>query len=542
MENTTGPFLPSREDVQPSIADGALDVTLPSAGPAPAHPAMIEVKPRTRAERMRMSTLRGGLDALPEGFDDADGDWQCVSSASLFERLYLDAAQHLDLTPSIVQKNYGVLSRFWAERIALMQTGGAKTQILRKFGGPHRSEELVLSYPRELKKAADRLSTPHGIASHYEELQVARRAAARNALEPILAIILANDSVEPAETDSFFQSALAAGLEIGEAATLLHDAIVARDFEPVEPPRGDSLPERLRSVQWASRHRIAQMRAVAAPSLPVSVAVPVAAVPLPLPAPQMKSGISLRTLMLASLLVIAAIVLAATFIIVRPRDVEAQQIAPEPIVTELAPSPIPKPATGTITIAPEPPRVDTAAEELERLKREAAEREQERLAAEELERARRADADRRNRETERIARLRTEVVDAIAQARHSSANGDYDSAQQSLEDARGKAMAEAASFATELTQIDALRRDVDQVLMRLTVLRSRLGEIDALNDGGRYPEAISLANRLLKEPGLPAPIAALAQQAVARAQEEMKKLFKDSELRDVRTRRTKGRN
>jgi hypothetical protein len=251
--------------------------------------------------------------------------------------------------------------------------------------------------------------------------------------------------------------------------------------------------------------------------------------------------------MLASLLVIAAIVLAATFIIVRPRDVEAQQIAPEPIVTELAPSPIPKPATGSITIAPEPPRVDTAAEELERLKREAAEREQERLAAEELERARRADADRadadrRNREAERIARVRSDIDDAIARARHSIADGEYDAARQSLDDARAKAMADAAWFSTELTQIDALRRDVDQVLMRLTLLRSRLAEIDALNDGGRYPEAISLANRLLKEPGLPAPIAALAQQAVARAQEEMKKLFKDSELRDVRTRRTKGRN
>lgn len=527
------PTLPVREPAHDPMLPSSERTQVPQSSPAGA-------RPRSREERIRFTTAAGGLEELPTGFDDADGDWTTIASPSLFERLYLDAAQYAVITPSAVQKNYSLLHKFWTDRIAAMHTGAAKAQLLKKFGGPHRSEELLLSYPRELKKAADRLSTIGGILAHYEELQVQRRAAALIVVEPLIDVLMSDGSIERVETESYFARALVAGFTIDEAASLLHDRITERDFQPVTAPEGSSLDARLRSVQWLSRERLAQLQAVPAPSEPQLVPI--------IPQNVVPSARSpLLTVALITLLVISAgIVLLIQWL--RPRNVPpvsttTQQAAvlitvPTNAAPPPAPSPVPvvtpPPSTGTS----EPPRVDTAAEELARMKQEAADLERQRQRNAEQE-----EAARTAREAQRLARLREAIDAAYTRAAEQIDEHDFEAARSTLDNARSMAVADSQVFAAQLSDIDALRREAERRLLHDAVLRTRLAEIDGLNNDKKYTAAINVANRLLQEPELPDDVIEHAKRAIATAQEELRKAFANTDLKGVTTRRTnRGRN
>jgi hypothetical protein len=489
-------------------------------------------------DRIRVATLQGGLQALPPGFDDADGDWQVVTSPSLFERLYLDAAQYAAITPAVVLQNYELLRAFWSEKIAAMQTGAAKTQILIKFGGPHRSEDLVLSYPRELKKAADQLSVPNGITACHEELDRLRRESARAAVAPLLDLILANESLEPAETEMFFTHALGAGLDLEEAAALLHETVTSRDFHPVAEPSGRTLAARLRSVQWVSRARLDELQAAIA----VVEAPSVAADPYP-------HTVQPRETHFPNVaLVGTVVVIAVLFFALRHRSDAPVAPVPQRATTQTVMVPLPvksvAPAEPSPRITPKPlpelaaPRTDTAAAELERMKREAAVLEQTRQ-----DEAQRDLAARIEQETQRQASVRSDIADDIQRARDRIAAGDFEAARKLLDDGRTKAATDPQMFAGALTDISQLSAAVDAGVLQATLFRNRLTEIDALNEEGKFPEAMTMANRLLKEAHLPEEVATHARNALAFAEAAMKNLVKDSDLKGVRTRRTnKGRN
>ncbi|MBK7957606.1 MAG: hypothetical protein IPK03_05510 [Bacteroidetes bacterium] len=73
----------------------------------------------TLKERIALSTKSGGLERVPQNFEDKKeegGDWVTVNSEDCFEVLYLDFRQHEKITPEIVHKNYEVITNFWKEK------------------------------------------------------------------------------------------------------------------------------------------------------------------------------------------------------------------------------------------------------------------------------------------------------------------------------------------------------------------------------------------------------------------------------------------
>jgi hypothetical protein len=533
-------MLPSRDPAPAAPSADYAVVLPPSEKPWPAPPSASVVS-QTRAERIRASTSAGGLDAVPAGFDDARGDWQVIEAASPFERLYLDAAQYARITAKIVQKNYGILRDFWNDKIAAMQTGAAKTQILLKYGGVHRSEELVRSYPRELKKAAEKLLAPDGIRICHDELETERRAVARAKVDPLMELILVDQSLEPAETNSFFTQAVAAGLELEEAAQMLHETILQRDFHPVALPEGDTLPARLSSVQWLSRARMARAEApppkkavVATPAPPLTPPPPVmlnAPRPSPPPAWMRAPAIPIFVALSAALIIVISLNRgdAAT---------PAPAPQPEPAATatastfSAAPLPTATAEATKVEKQPEEPRTDTAALELERLKKEAREAERQRQ-----ETARKAAEAAAAHETERMATLRSEVADGIKRAGDALAARDYATVRGTLNDTRAKAAAEPATFATEIAEVDRILGVAATQETQDALYRSRLKEIDELNGEKKYVEAMTIANRLLKEQELPYEVAEHARASLATAEAAMKK-SSTNWLKSITTRRT----
>jgi len=530
-------MLPSR-DPAPAAPSADHSVTLPPSDKSGSASRSASVSLQTRAERIRASTAAGGLDALPAGFDDSGGDWQVIEAASPFERLYLDAAQSPHITTSMVQKNYGLLRDFWNDKIAAMQTGSARTQILLKYGGVHRSEELLRSYPRELKKAADRLLAPDGIRVCRDELEAERRAAGRAKVQPLMDLILVDDSLEPVETNGFFTQAVAAGLELEEAAQMLHETILQRDFHPLALPEGDTLSAQLRSVQWVARARMAHVEAPApAPPKKVVVTPPPPPPPVTVVAPRLAPppawmrtpAIPIAVVLIAALIIVASL---------NRGDAATPAPAPEPSVTATtsttSATPVPTATTEAARVEkkPEEPRTDTAALELERLKKAAREEEQRRQEAATKE-AEAAAA----RETERMNALHSEVADGIKRAGDALAARDYAAVRSNLNDTRAKAAAQPAIFASEIAEIDRILAAANTQETQEVLYRSRLKEIDELNGEKKYVEAMTIANRLLKEQDLPSEVAEHARASLATAQEALQK-SSGSWIKSITTRRT----
>lgn len=528
MSSSESPTLPPREAANTPL--------LPSREAPPAAAAAAQ----DRAARIRISTEAGGLKAIPPGFDDLDGDWRVIASPSFFERLYLDASQQEAITPAMVRQNHDVLAAFWKEKIAALQTGSAQTQICTKFGGPHRSADLVRSYPRDLKAAADRLLAPDGIATYREELQTQRREAARKTIEPVLAVIFANDTLDPAETRTCLAQAVAAGFEMDEAAALLQKEIIARDLQPSEPPRGDTLDARLASVQWRARTHVA---ATPPPPLATPPVLKTAAVPTRRP-----------FLGVAAVVAIFAIAAFALTVMLVLRPSEGVRTGPTTSSAALLPSvdtgtvaqpetqtppevdagiPAPQPATVTIVAEPQPARTDTAAEELARLQDELARRRQE---------TDRAEAERAAAEARRILELRASIGSGLQRLESYIGARDVAAARPLLAEIRNSATGDAQHFGAELAALDMHADALTELEKQRAAVEGKLADIEALNAERRFPEAINLANRLLKQAELTGDTVERAQKALAFAEEELGKLVNGSDMK-VRTRRTnKGRS
>jgi hypothetical protein len=533
-------MLPSRDPAPAAPSADYAVVLPPSEKPWPAPPSA-SVFSQTRAERIRASTSAGGLDSVPAGFDDARGDWQVIEAASPFERLYLDAAQYARITPKIVQKNYGILRDFWNDKIAAMQTGAAKTQILLKYGGVHRNEEQVRSYPRELKKAAEKLLAPNGIRICHDELETERRAVARARVEPLMDLILVDDSLEPAETKGFFRQAVAAGLQLEEAAQLLHETILQRDFHPVAQPEGDTLPAQLGSVQWLSRARMERVEAAPAPKPvlatppppPLATSSPALTMPSPTPWPgwMRAEAIPIVILLAAGLVAIASLHDGGT-------TTPAPAPSPAPTITATASTSSAPPVPTTIVHSPnaeqrsKKPRTDSAVSEVKRLKEAAKEAERRRQEAAEQEAKATA-----TREAERMTNLRTDVGDGLKRGGDALVAGDYITMRSIILDARTRAAAEPQIFAAEIVEMDhmlgvAAARETQEV-----IYRTRLKEIDDLIGDKKYVEAKTLATNFLKDLGLPNAVADHARASLAMAQEALQK-SSTNWLKSITTRRT----
>mgnify|MGYP000369975033 CR=1 FL=1 len=166
----------------PDFPSGGSNAQLPArdalGGPVVQTPdatAPSGVTPATRELRIRAALEHGGLRALPENFTDTAGDWQCVLSDDLFERLMLDwRLVHL-ITPDVVERHYLLLKEFW-ERIAMRMQSGADSRLLAKKYtiGEYASPDQVLAYPEILRRAQSQLSSRELIAEAAGRLDKVR--------------------------------------------------------------------------------------------------------------------------------------------------------------------------------------------------------------------------------------------------------------------------------------------------------------------------------------------------------------------------------
>ncbi|MFQ5629523.1 MAG: hypothetical protein ACE5I1_12240, partial [bacterium] len=147
----------------------------------------------SRKDRIRAATLAGGLQKLPPGFDDDNGDWQCIKSDNVFERLYLDHTLFQHITPQLVEKNYRLLREFWEEKCALMHQGANRLRFQQKYG------QKIESYPQNLHLAYKQLVEPGGIENSFLRLDADRRQRGQERLEPMLIEALDDNVLEPAE-------------------------------------------------------------------------------------------------------------------------------------------------------------------------------------------------------------------------------------------------------------------------------------------------------------------------------------------------------
>jgi hypothetical protein len=243
------------EVVLPSEGSVSATRTAPPPGPLPP-PTAGGSAPDSgdRRERIRAATTAGGLQQLPEAFDDADGDWQVIRSENSFEVLYLDHEQHRHITPEMVQRHHGLLHAFWAGKLRTIDQGqgAARQQLIRKFAGPHGSDSLVRSYPGLLKKAYDRLAVPGGIESVVAELDAGRRARGEEELGKRLRGATLDGVLDPVETEALFRQAPELDLREAEIAAVLIRALPEAGLTPDEP-QGDRSPDAwLRTVRWAT--------------------------------------------------------------------------------------------------------------------------------------------------------------------------------------------------------------------------------------------------------------------------------------------------
>ncbi len=160
--------------------------------------AQPEEKPGTLAgdslkDRIREITTSGGLKKLPPGFDDDKGDWQCIKSDNVFERLYLDWRQYQDITPAMVEKHYRILREFWDEKCTLMSQGANRQRFKKKYGPE------IENYPRQLSLAYKQLMAPDGIENSFLQRDSARLQRGRDRLEPLLTEAMDDNVLEPAE-------------------------------------------------------------------------------------------------------------------------------------------------------------------------------------------------------------------------------------------------------------------------------------------------------------------------------------------------------
>lgn len=104
-------------DEEARLPRGASTGVLPRRVDAPAVPDA-SGREHERRERLRRSTITGGLSAVPAGFDDPAGDWQAINAEDPFEVLYLDSAQHKSITAKMVAQTTTCSARSGSKRSA----------------------------------------------------------------------------------------------------------------------------------------------------------------------------------------------------------------------------------------------------------------------------------------------------------------------------------------------------------------------------------------------------------------------------------------
>ena len=242
----------SSEKPQQNFVIGS-DGTPPTDKPVPK-----EVKKLSLAERISLSTENGGLNELPEDFDDEHGDWKIVNSANPFENLYLDYKQYKFITPEIVKQNYNLLEKFWKSKFEIMNTGGNRVAFKSKYGDGVVEKSLTIC-----KRAYDKISSTEGIERYFAEINNARIQQGAERLKDNIEQMLRDGSADSTEIVFCFETGVKYNLDKEEIAEIIQKRLDADGFKPYGSVSGNSISEKLLSVEsWMTPLKLAEAEAL----------------------------------------------------------------------------------------------------------------------------------------------------------------------------------------------------------------------------------------------------------------------------------------
>jgi hypothetical protein len=277
-------------------------------------------------ERLAAVTAAGGLSDLPGSFGDRDADWVTVRSDNPFEVLYLQYRSAAQITPEMLGRHRDLLQQFWAGKLRSMSQGAGRLAIVEKYGGEHRSELLVQSYPDLVDRAYRRLSAPGGIQEAHRQIVGRLQTAALAQIDQRLSYFLVDTVLQPEESRDLLDLGEREGIPRSIVANRILDRLRADGFEPERLLVGTTPEVQLLATAW-------RPLAAAAPPPPLAAAPPsppLAAVPgsTPLAAP---AGASSRLRKLG--------LLAATILLTLFTAALVKRFGTSPPVVEVKPTP-----------------------------------------------------------------------------------------------------------------------------------------------------------------------------------------------------------
>ncbi len=197
------------------------------------------------------ATRYGGLDTVPQSFEEVNGHWTTIRSANPFEVLYLDYKQYRLITPETVKKNYDILLAFWQGKMRLMM-GGAREKIKARYG-----EDTVNTAPKVLEAAYNKLKTTEGVELYYKELETKRYNAGISAIQEIIELSIEDGELTKQEANRIIAKGIKNGLDENEVRNHLLQLIQQQGFAPRSSVKSDDVFDN----QWMTEAKKKQNRA-----------------------------------------------------------------------------------------------------------------------------------------------------------------------------------------------------------------------------------------------------------------------------------------
>ncbi|WP_439558761.1 hypothetical protein, partial [Dyadobacter sp.] len=220
---------PQDDKIIPGVATPGVDTPGESTpGNAP-HQAGTKPQPDKQtdiSELIAASTRAGGLQVIPPDFDNRNGSWSSISSADPFEILYLDYRQYKTITPEMVQKNYRIISEFWADKLLIMNRG-ARDQIEKKY-----TAAVVNGAERRLEAALNKLKTPASLELSFQQVDGKRLETGFAAISELIEISVQDGHITENQANVIIVKGLKNGLEAHEIEGRIISIIKEKGFKP----------------------------------------------------------------------------------------------------------------------------------------------------------------------------------------------------------------------------------------------------------------------------------------------------------------------
>lgn len=210
------------------------------------------LKEPTLKERITFSTKAGGLDKIPDGFDDPAGDWRVINSDNPFEVLYIDYRLINLITPTLAEKNYLALKAFWKQKSELLNTGANRIAFKNKYGDG--TVEMSLE---KLEKTWQKLNSSDGIKNYYNEINNRRIHLGEKKILEHIGTSLKKKRIESEDIDFCISKKQEYDLNENEIAEFIEKQIKQLNLKPYNQASGTSALERIRTGnKWMTEEQI----------------------------------------------------------------------------------------------------------------------------------------------------------------------------------------------------------------------------------------------------------------------------------------------